>query len=77
MWWDTRTLQQKFFSLNPLRGKTRLQIEAVVGPSSSFSAMAHNQVLLQWIETGYHVALIFSDNTPNAICGGVTHESSV
>lgn len=54
-----RELHSRFIGLGDLTGKTAEQIIAVVGPPTSRSFMAHNQVLLQWQATGCHMALLF------------------
>ena len=66
----SRALAQKFAGLGTIAGKTKHEIIAVVGPPTSFSALAGNQTLLQWQATGYHIALSFTDD----VCNGVTHE---
>lgn len=65
-----RDLQSKFQNLGVLTGKTRAEIEAVVGPPNSISSVAGGKILCQWIETGFHVALLFKDD----VFEGVTHE---
>lgn len=65
-----RALQRKFMSLGDMRGMTRARIEAVAGTPNSFGALGGNQILLQWMATGYHIALVFEDD----ICQGITSE---
>lgn len=65
-----RSLQRKFVALGTLSGKSRRQIEAAVGAPTSISGMP-NGVLLQWMASGYHIALIFNNE---GICQGVSHE---
>jgi hypothetical protein len=65
-------LQQQFVSLGQLPGKTKAEIIAAVGQPSSMSATADGKVLLQWISTGYHIALLFDGES----CLGITHEFS-
>lgn len=67
-----RALQQKFVSLGTIKGKTRIEIEAVVGAPNSISAAAGGMVLCQWMAVGYHIALLFDGD----ICQGITHEFS-
>jgi len=69
-----KILQQKFIRLGTLKGRTRVEIIAAVGPPSAQSFTHDGGQLLQWMETGYHIALIFD---VNGICGGVTHEAAV
>jgi hypothetical protein len=69
-----RALQSKFVSLGVLKGKRKEGIIAVVGQPNSVSATSGGGQLLQWISTGYHIALIFD---ANGICQGVTHETAV
>lgn len=54
-----RELHARFLSLGDMTGMTRDQIVAVVGTPSSISAAAKGNVLLQWITTGCHMALLF------------------
>ena len=69
-----RALQQQFVNLGVLQGKSRSDIEAVVGSPNSVSAAGPDTVLCQWMATGYHIALLFdADN----ICQGITHEAAV
>lgn len=67
-----RSLNAKFVALGILKGRTKAEIVAAVGPPSSISQTVDGQ-LLQWIETGYHIALRFDRDE---ICLGVTHEFS-
>ena len=67
-----RALQQKFISLGNFQGQTRKQIEAVVGPPNSISAVG-NGTLCQWMATGYHIAVLFDGD----VCKGITHEVAV
>ena len=65
-----RALQRRFMSLGDMRGMTRAHIESVVGTPNSFGALGGGQILLQWMATGYHIALVFEDD----ICQGITSE---
>lgn len=65
-----RAMARKFADLGQLAGKTKTEIIWAVGNPTSFSAMADGKSLLQWQETGYHIALLFSGEK----CDGVTHE---
>jgi hypothetical protein len=65
------SLPQRFQRANPLRGKTRGQIIALVGNPNSVSTYDNGKTLLQWIQSGYHIALIFD---ANGVCEGVQHE---
>ena len=67
------SLQSKFVGLGTLKGKTRNEIIAVVGPPNSISAAANGKTLYQWLATGYHIALLFDGDT----CEGVTHQFKV
>lgn len=69
-----RALQTKFVSIGVLKGKKKEDIIAVVGSPNSISAAPDGGQLLQWISTGYHIAIVFD---ANGICQGVTHETSV
>jgi hypothetical protein len=63
-------LHKKFIALGTLVGKTEEEIINAVGAPSARSAMV-NGSLLQWQATGYHIALIFDENS---ICKGISHE---
>jgi len=65
-----RELQRKFVALGVMTGKTKEDIVAAVGPPSSISQLPDGKMLLQWIATGYHIALLFDGETFD----GVTHE---
>lgn len=65
-------LQQRFVELGQLTGKTRSEIIAAVGPPNSISAVGDGKSLLQWMASGYHIALLFDGE----ICLGVNHEFS-
>ncbi len=65
------SLAGKFRGLGTLKGRTRDEIIARVGPPQSASAQPGGKTLLQWQATGYHIALRFDEN---GLCEGVTHE---
>lgn len=75
------TLADKFQAMGTLAGRTRAEIESVVGPpNSAFTTYPPGCVQLDWLDqdnwTGtihYSISLVFDQN---GICGGVTHESS-
>lgn len=69
-----KTLNQLFVSLNPLTGKTRAQIVAVVGQYKSFHGLAGNKALYQWQQGGFSISLIFNGTTDDAICEGITSQ---
>jgi hypothetical protein len=69
-----RALQQQFVDLGVLQGKTRSEIEAVVGAPNAVSAAGPDTILCQWMATGYHIALLFD---VDGECQGVSHESVV
>ena len=54
-----RELHRRFISLGNMTGKTADEIVSVVGPPSSMSSMAFGRILLQWQETGCHLAILF------------------
>jgi hypothetical protein len=68
-----QNLGTKFVKLGQLKGKTKAEIVAAVGPPNAVSVAAGGKTLCQWMATGYHIALLFDDE----LCEGVTHESSV
>ena len=63
-------MHRKFQKLGNLKGQHIASIIAAVGEPNSRSVAADGRVVCQWISTGYHIALIFTDN----ICDGITHE---
>lgn len=67
------SLNSKFVELGTLKGKTLEEIKAKVGAPNSVSYKGTTKVC-QWMQTGYHIVLIFDEND---ICQGVTHETSV
>lgn len=67
-----RTLKSKFDRLGDPVGKTRGEIEAVVGSAGTTSLQAEGKVLLQWMATGFHIALLMKDDK----CEAVTHRHS-
>ncbi len=66
------SLQNKFHNLGTLKGLHINSIIEAVGPPNSRSVAASGRVVCQWMATGYHIVLIFTDD----ICDGVTHEFS-
>jgi hypothetical protein len=68
-----RLLVHKFAALGNMTGKTRAEIERVVGLPNSITAMGDGNILCQWLVTGYHIAIAF-DPSGNFI--GIQHESS-
>jgi hypothetical protein len=67
-------LAKKFAGMGNLIGKTRQEIEAVVGPPQSFSATGDGEFLLQWMANTYHICLIFD---AEGRCQGITSEVNV
>jgi hypothetical protein len=67
-----RALRRRFIALGSLKGRTRREIEKVVGPASQETLLPDGRTLLQWRATGYHIALVFSKA---GRCDGVTHEN--
>jgi hypothetical protein len=65
-------LNQKFASLGDMQGKSLQEIVREVGPYSSISAMTDGGKLVQWMATGYHVALLFDERD---VCKGISHEA--
>ena len=66
-----KRLQKNFQGLGVLAGRKRAEIEQVVGAPQSISTIG-DQLLLQWMQDGYHISLLFKDD----VCQGVQHESS-
>ena len=67
-----RALRKRFIALGTLKGKTRREIEKVVGRAATETPLPDGRTLLQWRATGYHIALVFEKN---GRCFGVTHEN--
>jgi hypothetical protein len=65
-------LQKKFETLGQLPGRTKEEIVAVVGQPNSISTLPDGKTLLQWQQSGYHIALQFSDGR----CDSITHQHS-
>lgn len=65
-----KSLQNKFVNMGTLTGKSKNEIISIVGSPNSISALPDGKAVLQWMATGYHIALIFNDD----ICEGVSHE---
>jgi hypothetical protein len=60
---DGRELARSFSDMGNLVGKTKDDFIAAAGRPSSIS-QGHGYTLMQWQETGYHVAIVFnSDGT--------------
>ena len=76
----------KFSSLGELRGKTLAEVIGAVGLPTSYSTSKPQTILVQWITTGFHIALLFEYRGQNPdwgdidnhraeyICLGVTHQ---
>lgn len=64
-----QSLNRRFVQLGQLKGKSKTEIISAVGPPNAVSQIADRE-LLQWMATGYHIALIFKDDE----CLGVSHE---
>jgi hypothetical protein len=52
-------LQERLVTLGNMTGKTATEIIAVLGTPTSRSSIRNDQVLLQWLATGYHIAILF------------------
>ena len=65
-------IKKKFADMGVIAGKTKGEIYLTVGPPNSISNLGAGKEVLQWQMTGYHIALIFT----NDICDGVSHEYS-
>ena len=60
-------LQQKFVNLGTLAGKTKDEIIAVVGDPNSISGAPEGKVIMQWMSTGYHIALNFEEDNSEGV----------
>ena len=70
---QARQLQQKFASLGNLKGKTRAQIESVVGKPNIWASIGADYTSCTWNTNRYHIMLQFKGD----ICEGVTSEITV
>jgi hypothetical protein len=68
-----RALSERFQRLGNMTGKTTAEVCAVVGRPSSVSALPGGKLLLQWMATGYHAAILFDKDD---VFERITHESS-
>ena len=66
----TQAYAKKFADLGEIRGKTKDEIIAGVGPPNAIDPLPDGKQLLQWMNHGYHIALLFEGE----ICQGVTTE---
>ena len=77
-WWifygrpkqQAASLKNKFTSLGNLMGKTRAQIEGVVGAPDSWVAVDENKVNCTWRSSAYWLVLQFESD----VCKGVVAE---
>ena len=71
-------LSKKFASIGVLKGKTYREISSVVGQENAKSFIVDKDgkpvTVRQWMQTGYHVVLLFDEKD---ICLGVSSETSV
>ncbi len=67
-------LQRKFVQLGNLRGVHYEDIVDKVGKPNAISDIKNGQHLVQWIATGYCIALIFDKND---ICLGISSQTVV
>lgn len=65
-------LSKKFVALGTLSGKTKAEIIAAVGQPNAVSAAGEGKTVLQWLRTGYHIALVFNAQD---VCEGISHNS--
>ena len=72
------SLQKKFVELGTLKGRSLKEITDKCGSPSSYStsigADGKSVKVVQWLETGYHIVLLFDEKD---ICLGVSSEISV
>ena len=57
-----QALGKKFQSLGQMEGKSLDEICAVVGQPTSMSAVGNGKTLYQWMESGFHIAILFDTN---------------
>jgi hypothetical protein len=62
-------LQRKFARIGTLKGQRKSVVFALAGPPNAISALPDGKTLCQWQATGYHIALVFNQET----CEGVSH----
>jgi hypothetical protein len=68
-----KELRRKFEALGELKGKTKQEIVAAVGPPNAVSSVAEGKTLCQWMKTGFDIGLIFNGE----ICEGISHMADV
>jgi hypothetical protein len=66
-----RELHARFVALGDMGGMTLSQIVVAVGNPSGISAAAHGNTLIQWMATGYHMAILFG---PDEKFISITHQ---
>lgn len=73
-----QALNRKFVELGTLQGRSLQEIVAHCGNYKSYSttigADGKPVKIIQWMETSYHIVLLFDEND---ICLGVSSETSV
>ena len=71
-------LSKKFARIGILKGKTYKEIKSVVGQENAKSFILDKDrkpiTVRQWMQTGYHVVLLFDKDD---ICLGVSSETSI
>lgn len=66
-----RSLAKSFGGLGDMTGMSKDKIIGTVGSPTSVSELPGGKTLLQWQETGYHIAIRFDGDTFD----GITHEA--
>ncbi len=67
-------LRARFRAAGVLVGRSKADVVKAIGREpNSWTAAGPGRELLQWMESGYHICLVFQDG----VCEGVTHESAV
>ena len=68
-----KELRRKFEALGKLKGKTKQEIIAAVGPPSAISAVGNGKTLCHWMKTGFDIGSIFDGE----VCEGISHMADV
>lgn len=65
-------IKRKFAKLKPLEGRSIDEILRIVGQPGSRTSLSEGCELLQWSESGYHIAVRFTGGR----CDKIAHEFS-
>jgi hypothetical protein len=63
-----RALRRRFAAYGPVKGRTKQEIIAALGPPNSMSELPEHRTLAHWHAPGYDIGLGFG---PDDVCYGV------